>query len=445
VVAGKTSEGIRVVGVQQVGLEEGGVVLSDQVRLFPQSVAKIPSHVTDKEAMATLQVSLAGVHCVLPRMKIGGSQDEGFVSGKVVIMGGSDYACFCARGLVALGAKVHMVSTGTPKVPSTVDCMPPGTDDLGFAQVLATFDVLLDTLSDEARLGESSIGDDNIMIRSGSGVVQLLSKRHLCHRYVSTMTASQRIVRDNGVFFGPKKAQEQLEMMVQKATPIVPPLDFGTTVERLLEKNIIFDLKYKGNEAVRTWNLPDFWELASWPRDSSGGANVRFGLPVIDDLGLDLLQEAMDKQEQVEFREAQKPEEINPFVTPIVGVEGMQQIIVDAGQTCLLFLSAPFCRTCKSLAPAYTRMARLQGNDSLIFAKADTSGKTGKALGKALEIDAVPAFVLFRNGQRFGTPLSVTRIPSQKLNLAVEMLTSGKEWDSAVFQGLEEEEEKPKN
>ena len=63
----------------------------------------------------------------------------------------------------------------------------------------------------------------------------------LYHSYVSTMTASQRIVRDNGVFFGPKKAQEQLEMMVQKATPIVPPLDFGTTVERLLEKNIIFD------------------------------------------------------------------------------------------------------------------------------------------------------------------------------------------------------------
>lgn len=83
VVAGKTSEGIRVVGVQQGGLEEGGVVLSDQVRLFPQSVAKIPSHVTDKEAMATLQVSLAGVHCALPRLKIGGSQDEGFVSGKV--------------------------------------------------------------------------------------------------------------------------------------------------------------------------------------------------------------------------------------------------------------------------------------------------------------------------------------------------------------------------
>ena len=108
---------------------------------------------------------------------------------QVVILGGSDYACFCAKGLAALGAHVHIVSTGTPNVPNHVHRMTPATDDVGFAAVVATFDVLLDTLSDETKLGETSLLDnDALMTRSGSGVVALLQKRHKCTRYVPQYT-----------------------------------------------------------------------------------------------------------------------------------------------------------------------------------------------------------------------------------------------------------------
>ena len=253
------------------------------------------------------------------------------------------------------------------------------------------------------------------------------------------MTASQRIVRDSGVLFGPKKAQEQVEQVGPTATPIVPPSHFGTTVQRLLDDNILYKWQFKGPIALRTWNLPDFWELASWPRDSSGGANVRFGLPVIDDLGMDLLLEEIEKEETASKKIQYEAEAVNPFVTSIVGIDGLQQEIINTKKDCILFLSAPFCRTCRSLAPSYTRMARLNDNNDITFAKADTSGKIGKELGKALEIEAVPAFVLFRNGRRFGTTLSVTKIPSNKLSLAFELLSSGKEWDSTAFQQFEQE------
>lgn len=109
-------------------------------------------------------------------------------------MGGSDYASFCAKGLAALGAHVHIVSTGTPNVPNHVHRMAPATDDIGFASVVATFDVLLDTLSDETRLGETSLLDnDTIITRSGSGVVALLHKRHKCSRYVPFQYNNNRI------------------------------------------------------------------------------------------------------------------------------------------------------------------------------------------------------------------------------------------------------------
>jgi thiol-disulfide isomerase/thioredoxin len=259
--------------------------------------------------------------------------------------------------------------------------------------------------------------------------------------YISTMTASQRIVRDSGILFGPKQAQQHLEMM--KPTPIVPPPRFGETVERLLSLGITYNVQYKGPTAVRTWNLPDFWELASWPRDSSGGSNVRFGLPVLDDLGLDLLQEELDRQEERDSAVSTPASEAaNPYVTSIIGMEGLHQTIVAPQQDCLLFLSAPFCRTCRTLGPLYTRMARLQEESDIIFAKADTSGKLGKALSRALEVEAVPTFVLFRNGKRYGTALGVTRIPSKKLDLALQLLSSGEEWDSTAFRELEEQEEK---
>jgi hypothetical protein len=76
----ESSTGDRVVGIQA----KEGIALSADTFLYPQSVAKIPPHVSDRDAISTLLVALAGVHCVLPRIEgVGGSDDEFVLGGKV--------------------------------------------------------------------------------------------------------------------------------------------------------------------------------------------------------------------------------------------------------------------------------------------------------------------------------------------------------------------------
>ena len=48
-------------------------------------------------------------------------------------------------------------------------------------------------------------------------------------------------------------------------------------------------------------------------------------------------------------------------------------------------------------------------------------------------MDAVPAFVLFRKGKRFGSALSVSDLPSKKIGRALELLESGKDWDPMIL------------
>jgi len=212
--------------------------------------------------------------------------------------------------------------------------------------------------------------------------------------------------------------------------------------------------------SVRGWALQDFWELASWPRDSSG-SNVRFGLPALDEFDDQLKEDgvmisapplvdnkfarddnnfAMDNEEEI----AREGQQSNPFVMDISDVAGLQEkILTNDEKDCIVFMSAPWCRTCRKLSPAYTRMARetANNNENVVFAKANTAGTKGKQLGKALEVDAVPTFLLFRGGKRFGNPLSLSRLPSKKLDLAMEFLTSGSEWDTAAFRELDSEDE----
>mmetsp|Transcript_44445 Transcript_44445/g.66982 ORF Transcript_44445/g.66982 Transcript_44445/m.66982 type:complete len:88 (+) Transcript_44445:629-892(+) len=87
-------------------------------------------------------------------------------------------------------------------------------------------------------------------------------------------------------------------------------------------------------------------------------------------------------------------------------------------------------------------MARLckEGGDAVTFAKADAVGKVGKALGRALDVEAVPTFMLFKDGRRYGSPLSISSLPSKKLDLAMEYLTKGMEWDSDVILSDDEEQ-----
>ena len=271
--------------------------------------------------------------------------------------------------------------------------------------------------------------------------------------YVSTFCHSQRIIRDEGVLWGPKKADAHFNEMSKKIAsgspskdmqPIVPPKDFAYTLQTLLDQGVTWKAPVKNKVVARGWSLSDFWELMSWPRDSASGGDVRYGLPVVEDLE-SAIQERMiseppplPRRTAAEEKEQERQEaaeaEANPYVLNVRGVDGLQRDIIAAEKDCLLFLSAPYCRTCRYLNPLYTRMARQHSDSSKVtFAKADASGKIGKALGKALEVDAVPTFILFRQGQVYGSPLSVSRLPSKKLDRAVEDLAAGVEWDSALL------------
>jgi thiol-disulfide isomerase/thioredoxin len=291
-------------------------------------------------------------------------------------------------------------------------------------------------------------------------------------RYVSTMTNCQKIISENGIVFGPGKTDEYIKNVGRASfltspdcCPIVPPANVGTTMTNLMKEGVIFTSKQKEqhtpkSKLVRGWSLPDYWEQTTWPRDSAGGANVRFGLPVVDDptfdddddddmvaeppprkrqaknyLATSRKAEELERLEEAEQEQEQqaKQQQENPYVKHIVGVQGMQEEIADAHLDCLVFLSARFCKTCKTLDPQFTRLARLQKDSSITFVKAETAGLLGKELGKALEVDAVPAFVLFRKGVLFGTPLSASRLPSSKITQALELLESGKDWDSRIL------------
>ena len=285
--------------------------------------------------------------------------------------------------------------------------------------------------------------------------------------YISTMTNSQRIVRQNGVMFGPGKADEyakKLEAPSFLSSPDVQPMpplaDLGCTVQSLLDNGIVFTEQqrkkmYSKSNVVKGWSLADFWEQSTWPRDSNGGANTRFGLPTKEDPDLedeDLLLEAplrrLDNRKYVpdvveeDPIPGKAPVQKNPYVQDVIGVRALQEDVMDQKMDGLIFLSAKFCKTCKTLNPQFTRMARLakedseSPNSSITFVKAEASGPMGKPLGKFLEIEAVPSFILYRQGERFGVPLSASRLPSDKINRALELLVSGQDWDESI---LEEE------
>ena len=95
----------RVVGVQVPQWEP--TAASDVVQLDPNthldsdSIAYIPSSISDIDAITTYVSSLVAVHCTLPRVShVGGNVNapaDDFVGGKVVVVGASDYAVFAAR------------------------------------------------------------------------------------------------------------------------------------------------------------------------------------------------------------------------------------------------------------------------------------------------------------------------------------------------------------
>lgn len=238
---------------------------------------------------------------------------------------------------------------------------------------------------------------------------------------------------------------------------------------------------------IRSWDLSRFMEQTTWPIDNRGAANTRYGFPVIGETSLDddddnegmevVGSVRIDRPVPVNRNMVRKgmsavgtedydypgyydedDEESSPIQgghsvkRPLLRVDGVQHLdrIVDNKLDCVLFLSAKFCRTCKKMQLHYNQMVREHttdkddsntpensnnnNNNLVVFAQGEASGHHGKLLGRALGVDAVPTFILFKNGERYGDPLSITKLPSHKLDKAIEYLKQGKAWDSQILQ-----------
>lgn len=435
------------------------VSLGDAVDVYKHTIATIPQSVSDNDALSTAAAAVVGVHCALPRVGgVGGSDNSNdvFYSGKSVIIGGNDYACFLADAMASLGIEVSIVSNnGGIKVKNgQVNVMKPydfndDYEEIGFSTAIGQFDSLVDTISNERK--GMIISQDNPY--GGSTLLQLLDLKHQCNKYISTLTQSQQIVKNEGVLFGPGKANAHVKAMesvsLAKCISLVPSLGFGkSTLQRLLDSNVLFTGKNNNNKSIvaRGWTMKDFWEETSWPRDSSG-TGIRYGFPVQEEEDLDELfrkeQERMQQRARVgspEERGGMDNEETtkqllidekNPYVTQIMGVDGLAQKVISQQKDCVIFVAMRSCRTCKGINPTFSKLARERGGDNLMFAKADATGASGKALGRQLGVESVPSFVLFRNGVRYGA-VSTSRLPSDRLDRAIQALVEGDDFDPSL-------------
>jgi len=232
-------------------------------------------------------------------------------------------------------------------------------------------------------------------------------------------------------------------LLKNKANNILPPKNFGSkTLQKLFDSKVLFKFQGKEPSLIQGWSMKDYWELTSWPRDVTGAANVRYGFPVVDDLNT-LFDSAGDDDNNKSDDSSEPPPlqmkapkdssstgKENPFIFKINGMNDLSSEIIGKKKKCVLFLSSSSCRTCKYLTPQFTKLSKEYHDDDVVFAKVNAFSKKGKELSRVLDVTAVPAFVLFRDGQRFGKTLSITRIPSKKLNLALSLLSSGEDWDA---------------
>lgn len=474
VVTGKDENNCRIVAMQCIdsyGSQASSVVYED-------SVAIIPNQVSDEDAISTYIASFSVIHSAFPRFKIGGGNEfsEAISTGKVVVLGSGDLACFSAEGLASLGMEVFLVNNkwinNVRKNLGKLTVIKPtvGESELGFASYVGEFDSLVDTIGNERSLGSD---DDEGMMSLGESTLQMLKSRHKCYNYVSTLTHSQNIIVEEGLIGGPRKADDYCEKVgnlafITKSSvsqSVIPPRYIGSALETLMKNGVLFTEGQRSkacsenSDAVRGWSLSDFWEQVSWPRDSSGTGTTRFGLPVREDSEIGdedeyMISGALDEDLKSNRRvnrddyddnsSSSAPSssnaenrviENNPFVLNVMDIDGFESEIVDTKKNCIMFMSAKFCKTCKTINPAYNRMARMkQENDSTIncvFAKAETSGASGKALAKRLSVRAVPSFVFVREGKILGSTY-VSKLPSPKVDKAMQLLASGADWDYSL-------------
>ena len=123
VVTGKDNTNRRIVAMQCTDIDGSQQQASSNV--YEDSVAVIPNKVSDADAISTYIASLSVIVCALPRLEnIGGGGDASSTNmstGKAVVLGSGDLACFSAEGLASLGMEVFMVNNkGSAKVRENV-------------------------------------------------------------------------------------------------------------------------------------------------------------------------------------------------------------------------------------------------------------------------------------------------------------------------------------
>ena len=452
---GENEQGERVVAFQVAQND------SKNTQVYKESIAVIPSSlkISNAAAARTLQHAWASVHAVLPHEQgIGGDPNASFAGAwKVVVLGSGNHALQAARALEALDCQVVVVSTQAASKTlaslnrqkksksgtSYVQALEAKTVD--FAESVKNFDALLDTVGNEFEKGGFS-----------SRVLELLESRHGCHVYRSTYTRQQAIIGGSGLLFGPNEAKDYSQSLLNSAgrdgtmedCPPPPPR-LGRTVERLFQTGVSWP---EHSDVVRGWSLGEYWESTTWPR-SVEQPSLRFGFPTFDEDAAMEQEEAEDDEPIITgnlarqqalaeyFQQQQRASDESknsPDIMFVTGVRGLKERILQPELDCVLFLSAPFCRTCRYLQPRFQRMARENSNkdqteSTIVFAKADATGEIGKELGRYLGVDAVPTFVLFRKGERYGKPLSISRLPSSQLERALQYLRDGLEWDTDIM------------
>ncbi|KAL3787165.1 hypothetical protein ACHAW5_004735 [Stephanodiscus triporus] len=264
----------------------------------------------------------------------------------------------------------------------------------------------------------------------GSSMLQLLRSRHQCYKYMSNLN-----VKNDGILFGPGKAISYVKsiesMSYNKCQNLIPSPDFGLfTVQILLENNSYSPPKVPNRQPLEITQV-----LASvlgcpcqrrkiWMnRSKSSNCNFNQRTRVGSKGGMD--KKEMQRQSTADNQ--------NPYVTQIVGVEGLAEIIISKRQNCIVFVAMQSCWTCKSINTMFTKMAREHVGGELLFAKADATGASGKALGKQLGIVAVPSFVLFRNGIRYDA-VFMSKLPSDRLDKAIRDLEAGEDFDTSLVE-----------
>ena len=116
---------------------------------------------------------------------------------------------------------------------------------------------MIDTLDDERDRGYESTASTTTATAT-TPTLDLLRRRHGCDRYVSTRTESQRLIKAEGVIWGPGKAKKyEAEIAGGSSSgggtggsgdgryrPIVPPPGFGPdTLQTLLDGRVLYKSK----------------------------------------------------------------------------------------------------------------------------------------------------------------------------------------------------------